>query len=180
MKLIIETFENTGNLHHAYILEGEREAIRENLFGFIEKKLKHPVQANPDFHHSIYEAFTIDDARNLKELQATKPISFPRKIFIMEMLTMTVEAQNALLKVFEEPAESTHFFILMQNADILLPTLKSRVIIVRNENESENNGKSFALKFVKASPAERLKLVADIIEEKDKAKMGELLDNIIV
>jgi DNA polymerase III delta prime subunit len=181
MKLIIETFENTGNLHHAYILEGEKESIREKLLNFLEKKLKHPVQGNPDFHHAQYESFSIDDARNLKDLQATKAISFPRKIFLIEMLTMTVEAQNALLKVFEEPTEGTHFFIIMPNADMLLPTLRSRLIVVQNENNEEGNvGKNFAQKFLKATPAERLILVADILEEKDKAKTGELIDNLII
>ncbi len=43
-----------------------------------------------------------------------------------------------MLKVFEEPRGDTHFFMLMPTADNLLPTLKSRLFIIDEENGVAN------------------------------------------
>jgi DNA polymerase III delta prime subunit len=178
MKILKETFENTGNLHHAYLLEGEKEHIRESLLNFIEQTLKHPIQGNPDFWHEKFESFAIDDARKLREMQSVKPLVHPRKIFIAEVFTMTVEAQNALLKIFEEPAEGTHFFLLADSADTFLPTLRSRMIVIANEAAHDQKNTA-AKKFLESTHAERISFVTSIIEEKDKAAASKLIDGLI-
>ncbi|MCC2630935.1 MAG: polymerase subunit delta, polymerase subunit delta protein, partial [Candidatus Paceibacter sp.] len=179
MKILKDTFKNSGNVHHAYLMEGEKEAIRNNLLDFIEKDLKHPIQGNPDFWHERFDTFSIDDARRLRDMQSVKPLVHPRKIFIMEVYSMTVEAQNALLKIFEEPTPGTHFFVLIDAADMLLPTLRSRMIIVADEGQT-NFGKVLAKKFLEASVGERMTMIAPLLEEKDKAATSQLIDGIIV
>lgn len=179
MKLIVETFKNTGNLHHAYIIEGETEPIREKLLTFIEKEMEHPIQGNPDFWHEKFDTFTIDDARNVREQQALKAIAYTRKIFVLEVYSMTVEAQNALLKIFEEPSAGTHFFIVTSSADVFLPTLRSRVIVVTDDSVADTH-KAFIKKFRSALMAERMEMIAPIIEEKDKAQAGKVIDGLIL
>jgi DNA polymerase III delta prime subunit len=179
MKILKETFENTGDIHHAYLLEGEKELIREKLLDFVEKNLKHPTQGNPDFWHETFETFSIDDARKLRDMQSVKPLVHPRKIFIIEVLGMTVEAQNALLKIFEEPTPGTHFFLIADSADLFLPTLRSRMTIIFDEERS-GSGKTLAKKFLSATQPERLKMIDEIVEEKDKAMAQILVDSIIV
>ena len=177
MKIIEETFENTGNIHHAYIIEGEREAMRAKLFDFLNNTLEHPTKGNPDFWHEQFETFSIDDARRLREMQNLKPIAYQRKVFVVEVLSMTVEAQNALLKIFEEPASGTHFFIIAHSAELFLPTLKSRVVVVHAAQDENKN--LDAKKFLGLSISERLALVGTIVEEKDKLQANELVDGII-
>jgi DNA polymerase III delta prime subunit len=179
MKNIIETFKNSGNLHHAYLLEGEKAIIRQKLFEFIEKDLKHPVQGNPDFWHETFQTFSIDDARRLRDMQALKPIVQPRKIFIIEVFSMTIEAQNALLKIFEEPTPGTHFFVIADSADLFLPTLRSRMLVVSDDEYSADR-KIIAKKFLESSTKDRLDMVAAIIEEKDKVEASHLIDGLIV
>jgi DNA polymerase III delta prime subunit len=178
MKLIIDTFKNSGNLHHAYLMEGEKDAIRNNLLDFIENSLKHPIQGNPDFWHERFDTFSIDDARKLREMQSVKPLVHKRKIFIAEVYSMTVEAQNALLKIFEEPTPGTHFFIIIDTAEILLPTLRSRMIVI-GTNESGEGSKALAKKFMESTPPERIAMVGPIIEEKDKVTASGLIDGLI-
>jgi DNA polymerase III delta prime subunit len=178
MKILKDTFENTGNIHHAYIIEGERDIVRAELLDFLNTSFKHPTQGNPDFWHEQFETFSVDDARRLREMQNLKPIAYPRKIFVAEVLTMTVEAQNALLKIFEEPASGTHFFIIAHSAELFLPTLRSRVVVVATVSSLENKNIS-AKKFLSSSISERLTLVAVIVEEKDKAQANMLVDGII-
>ena len=126
-------FENINkeNLHHAYLLEGEGSVIVPELLKFMEKELKLVIRGNPDIWLGKFQTMSIDDARMIKETQSTKPISGDRRIFIIELNAVTHEAQNALLKVFEEPAQGTHFFIISPSSDIFLPTLRSLLLSVR-------------------------------------------------
>jgi DNA polymerase III delta prime subunit len=181
MKILKDTYKKTGNLHHAYLLEGEKENSRKRLFNFIEKDLEQPIQANPDFWHQQFETFAIDDARALKEVHALKSFSQNKKIFILETVFMTNEAQNALLKVFEEPTPNTHFFIIMPSSDVLLPTLRSRLFIIsRDVNTGESSeGEVEAKKFLALPIPDRLKKVALLAEEKDKLGAINLVEHIL-
>ncbi len=178
MDVLIETYGKGKNLHHAYIIEGEREAVRAQLFDFIEHNLEYATQGNPDFFHGSYESFSIDDARKLRDMQNTKAISGDRRICVIELLTMTVEAQNSLLKVFEEPNPGTHFFIITSTAEIFLPTLLSRMVVIKNDSGQLIAGND-AKAFVKKTIPERLSFVAEIIEEKDKARAITLVNDVI-
>jgi DNA polymerase III delta prime subunit len=56
-----------------------------------------------------------------------KPLVGPRKVMILVQADrMTDDAQNALLKTFEEPVPGLSIFLLCDNADKLLPTILSR------------------------------------------------------
>ncbi|MBX4198219.1 hypothetical protein KW782_02680 [Candidatus Parcubacteria bacterium] len=177
MKILIDTYKNTGDIHHAYVLEGQAENIRDELFDFFKKHLKVSVTGNPDFWHSQYDTFAVDDARALREAQANKSLAGGRKIFVIETRGMTVEAQNSLLKVLEEPTAGTHIFIIIPSAEIILPTLRSRANVVSYREKGDENHE--AKTFLKATIPERLEMVSDIIEEKDKAGAAVLLDGLI-
>jgi DNA polymerase III delta prime subunit len=178
MKSLIDSYTNSKNLHHAYMLEGEKTAIREKLLAFIGDTLEHPTQGNPDFWHEQFETFSIDDARKLRDMQSMKPLVHERKIFIAEVLSMTVEAQNALLKIFEEPTPNTHFFIIVDSADTFLPTLRSRMQVIVDDSVAIDGAISIK-EFMKASKAERLALILPYIEEKDKGEAMKLVDGLI-
>lgn len=171
-------FGDKDNLHHAYLITGSHEEIRPVIFDFIEKKLKHPVQGNPDFWHERYDTLTIDDARALRDTQANKALTAGKKIFVIELHFITQEAQNALLKVFEEPTPHTHFFIIAPSRELFLPTLRSRVQIISHQ-EKEGRKDSFVSDFIKAPLPERLKMLEEMIEEKDKVKAIAFVDGVI-
>ena len=152
----------TSLTHHAYcIVAGEVEHLIEVL----EKKHGITKQGNPDFFHEKYETLGIDESRRIKELHASKSFTTgtPR-IFIIETSGITHEAQNALLKIFEEPHEFTHFFIMMPSVSVLLPTLRSRLLIIENE-KGENEGSEEIKKFLKLSPKDKIAYVDDIAKQ---------------
>src|SRR2546421_501162 len=108
--------------HHAYYVIGSA-SIRPELVATLERVHHIQIKGNPDFFNRSYETFTIDEARELKSLAETMPIhDSGKKIFILTMNGITVEAQNALLKLLEEPAEYSHFFLILPSAHLLLPT----------------------------------------------------------
>jgi hypothetical protein len=69
----------------------------------------------------------------IRELQHFASLKLPgaadtqRIIFIPEAHTITGEAQNALLKLLEEPPQNTHFVLTANSEQSLLPTIRSRV-----------------------------------------------------
>jgi DNA polymerase III delta prime subunit len=159
-------------LHHAYILEGERDPTYEALKVFLEKDLNFSIKGNPDFYFLTTEKFGVDESRELKERQQQKAIAGGKKIFVILANTFSREAQNSLLKILEEPTEGTHFFIIMPSADRLLPTLQSRVMIIRSKEGAMATGSAFkAEEFIKAKPALRLEMIKGMLE---RLKKGEI------
>jgi DNA polymerase III subunit delta' len=69
---------------------------------------------------------SIDIMRRLYEETRTKSTA-GRIIIIDYAERMTVQAQNAFLKLLEEPNAGTHFILLSHSASKLLPTITSRV-----------------------------------------------------
>lgn len=188
MKLLSDTYKKTGTIHHAYAFEGEKAVVLPDLLRFLAADFGVEIKNNPDFSYQEFETFTIDDGRALQERHGRRAIS-DKKIFIIATRFVTSEAQNALLKIFEEPSEGAHFFLIMPNTQVLIPTLRSRLVVANrvalagnslsDDNdlsgdegpESKNfEAKNLVKKFLAANVAERLLLVKNIIEEKDKGK----------
>lgn len=118
-----------ANLHHAYLILGER-ALSENFLLSSFEEMGVREIGNPDFHAYRMKSFDIASARALRERAMEKPFG-EKKIFLISAERFTPEAQNALLKTLEEPNENMHFFILLREQDLLLPTLLSRMQLVR-------------------------------------------------
>lgn len=76
-------------------------------------------------------SFHIDTVRTLREDAYVLPNEAPRRVFLLtEVQNMTEQAQNALLKVLEEPPASAVFLLTCENRGQLLETLRSRVVTI--------------------------------------------------
>lgn len=74
----------------------------------------------------------VDDVRALIERVSVRPFEGGRHTVVIEKADrMTVQAQNALLKTLEEPPGSAVFFLIADGTAGLLPTVLSRVRLVR-------------------------------------------------
>jgi len=131
-------FGSKEKLHHAYLIEGNFEEINPLIFNYLEKELDFSIKNNPDFWQESFDVFGIDDGRKIREMQNKKAFANGKKIFIIQTDFITREAQNSLLKMFEEPTDGTHFFIIMNSSENLLPTLKSRLFILRNDKNQDS------------------------------------------
>ena len=177
MQLLYDTYHKTGTLHHAYCIEGECDASFSALAGFLRESLGMETRGNPDVWQRRFDTFGIDESRDLIERQSRKAVSGGKTIFILGIHSITREAQNALLKVFEEPRGDTHFFLCIPNAEVLLPTLRSRMILLSPFSSSPREAILPTLvagaapeAFLDASVAKRLALVKDLSDAKDKSK----------
>lgn len=76
--------------------------------------------------------FTVDMARAIRSEAYLKPLTGDYNVAILEHCElMNAEAQNALLKVLEEPPESALFILLTENAGTFLTTILSRCLLLR-------------------------------------------------
>ena len=75
----------------------------------------------------------VDDIRKqIIDTVQIKPFESKYKIYIIpDASSMTIQAQNALLKTLEEPPEYVIIILIASNVDTLLPTVMSRSMLIR-------------------------------------------------
>ncbi len=77
------------------------------------------------------KAVGIGDIRNLQKKIFLKPFKSEQKAIILEaFFGATTEAQNAFLKILEEPPTSTIIMMLVASLDFILPTVLSRCVLI--------------------------------------------------
>jgi DNA polymerase III delta prime subunit len=166
--------------HHAILIEGDRDealaAFKEHL-----KSEGKEIGRNPDITILDIPNFGIDESRDLIEFALRSPIQEEKRTIILLSGDMTREAQNALLKLLEDPNPHVGFLISVPNAHALLPTLRSRLHIISSKRKVESNKE--AEKFIKMAISERLLFVETLVkeqkEEGSKVKIRSLLQGII-
>ncbi|MEK7588202.1 MAG: hypothetical protein AAB438_00090 [Patescibacteria group bacterium] len=172
------------NLHHAYLLEGDKNEIIPQVFSILED-LNIKTSANPDFYNLDIDSFKIDDARNLKSMTSDRSFSgeaTSKKIFLISANSFLLEAQNSLLKVFEEPIENTHFFIVTPSTQIFIPTLLSRFFVIKSESASarqdlmEENTLE-AEKFIKLPLVKRIDFLKELLAVDEDEEEGNEKDS---
>lgn len=166
---LIQKHLDKNNLHHAYLIEGARGEIVEEVVNFL-KDLGIKTVGNSDFININLDSFKIEDARNLKSYGAQKSFSSAKKIFIISANNFLLEAQNSLLKMFEEPIENTHFFLIVPDTNALLKTFVSRFYLIKQEIESSDE-LEVAEKFVKMPLKNRIDFIKELLvapEEEDE------------
>ena len=148
-----------GRFPHAVLLEGgtaqQRLTLGEwlaaalvcsadsggNLFGETEKPcgecsdcVKAAVHSHPDIAlfsgGETANSFHAQDVRSIRTQAYILPNEAARKVFLLEHIqTMSVTAQNALLKVLEEPPDSVCFLLLCSSKNVMLQTILSRCTV---------------------------------------------------
>lgn len=85
----------------------------------LEKILKNPI---------IIEDFSMEKIREVISMTAVKATS-PRYFIFKNAERLREDAQNASLKLFEEPKKNYHFILQTSEPEALLPTIRSRAPI---------------------------------------------------
>ncbi len=145
-------------MHHANVILGGRE------WGLSQIPDSEKGEG-PDIRTFTYERMSIADVRALIYEANLRPVERAYRTFIICTDSLLHEAQNALLKLFEEPNEHTLFYIILPREDILLPTLASRLHFLAREHKEEGSPE-FDI-FLSISSAQRLSLVAQKLSDED-------------
>jgi DNA polymerase III delta prime subunit len=167
-----------GNkLNHANVVVGENG--HDFVLNILEEKLGFKAKGNPDFWLIESEVLGIDDARDLSVWAIGKPLLGEVKVSLLIAKSITQEAQNALLKVLEEPPLGTYIFINIESLGGILPTFMSRVRVLERERENQTNAdKNVATKFLRSDVKGKLAAVNSLAKKTNKSEIQELIKNL--
>lgn len=164
MQSLINTVRE-GTCSHAYIFEGAKglgilTAARLFAAALTCKNteiapctscpscIEAKADTNPDIVYvrpdKDKKSIGTDNMRNVEEDAAIKPFAAARKVYIIEDGALLTEpAQNVFLKTLEEPPEYAAFIIVIENAEVLLQTIRSRAVIVHFPNVSDDTVRTY-------------------------------------
>ena len=148
----------SGKSGHAYIFDGPSgvgkkktaiafargilcENYKDDLCGEcnscrLTKNLVHPdlkiLDLTIDEDGKQKASISVEAIRNFKQDVYLKPFYGGRKIYILENAEkMTTEAQNAMLKIFEEPPSYITIILICDGLTRILSTIRSRAVIYK-------------------------------------------------
>jgi DNA polymerase-3 subunit delta' len=148
---ILQLFEG-GRFPHALLIEGEPGSGRRTMAVFAAAMLlclgenppcqtcvscrKIAASAHPDLVWIGLEgdkpSIGVDRIRQMRSVAHYMPHESQRKVFVLpDAQLMTPEAQNAVLKLVEEPPPSLFIIATASSAELLLETLLSRMTCIR-------------------------------------------------
>lgn len=152
---------NSAKTEIAKILEGERVSKFDQEEFVFEKDLG------------------ITDVRNIQKNIYLKPFKGEKKSTTLILhKKATIEAQNSLLKLLEEPPKSSLIFIVSTNYYDFLPTILSRVKIIDLKRESKHD--NLGLEQINEIEGIGDALYLAQILAKDKTKAISWLENTII
>jgi hypothetical protein len=159
---------------HAYLFSGATKEIRLEE---IRKRLKSKgisefdtiyIKTEPEEEH-----IGIEVIRSLKKRMILAPQASKFSAGVIESAhTMTIEAQNALLKLLEEPPPHAFIYCETENQDQLLPTIVSRCEVIKIKSDYIDNPElnTAITTMLTGSINEKLTLIDSIPKERPLLK----------
>lgn len=146
--------------HHAILVTtGSRVETSTNLWNQLE-------ELSPVHRYFNQTVLDIDTARQI--ISWAKSSYNDERVAIISFHTAGIPAQNALLKILEEPPRNTRFILITSNKSHLIDTVLSRVQL-HEEIEDSKIDKDAEL-FLNTTPGMRMKLphIVELLEKKDE------------
>ena len=171
--------------HHAFVIEAEAEEGIKVAQAWTREQLGMKVENNPDIVVLRYGLLSVEEARQVSNVATGAPFVGEHKVVIIAASRAYHEAQNSLLKLFEEPPAGTYLFLIMPSLGGLLPTLRSRVQVLKHEirnPKSETSTKhetNPAEEFIKATKEKRSAIIKKLTSGSDEEERRELREDAI-
>ncbi len=129
--------------HHAQLIAGNHKAY-EALLKKIEKELG-LGKTHPDLMAFSFGAtgengsqkLGVEEAGMIRDAVMHNPAVAPQIVVAIYAHTLTEQAQNALLKICEEPPRHSYIFLVTDFLPHLIPTLRSRFVSFEFDADDE-------------------------------------------
>ena len=176
-----QSLNNSRDLrHHVFVIEAEAEEGIGAAQAWVREHLEMKIENNPDVVVHRYGLLSVEEARQVSELAAGKAFAGNTKVVIIAASRAYHEAQNALLKLFEEPPTGVYLFFVLPSLGGLLPTLRSRVQVLKGTVSQLRSGRqeiaNAAEQFLAASKEKRSAIIKKLTSGKDEEERRELRD----
>lgn len=183
-------------LHHAYILFGKGESADSTVSPSCDFFTKITSQITSEYGVSIekivfeFEQISVDDVEEISRAMRIIPQTGFARLVIVNARGIGTSAQHALLKTLEEPTSGSYICIVLSHEIPLMPTVVSRVRVVRlnsiskSDNQSQESGEEKVQEFIKSSHVKRLEITKAILADYDKERITKsdvinFLENVI-
>lgn len=198
----LSLWASTNRVSHAYIFQGDKRTNKKLLAKAFAKAVL--CKNNPGKGCLVCETCRKIDGDNYEDLYfvegggpsiqdvlisellsnlKTKPIGGDRNIAVIDNAdTMTLHAQNRLLKTLEEPNPGTVIILLSENAERLVSTIRSRCVLLAFEGNDrtfnpqiEAMASELAGSFDKGGTfRDARNVVQDLLKDKDNGRIRTL------
>ena len=177
-----------GDIGHAYIISGDTDTARQSLADDITRRLmcvsgervaclscSHCVKLEKQIHPDVFVLTPLEGKREISVAQMREMIASTHitpndadgKVYVIHPAdTLNPSAQNAFLKTLEEPPGNCTFLLLTENPLGLLPTIRSRCVLLELSPQEQNDGQVFSeeaeeliLRYEKARKSDGMALV---------------------
>lgn len=198
IKSSVESFIQSQRIPHAILIEGENNNTNIDLALYIATaavcengnapcgECKNCHLASVGSHPDITRVSAVDGKKFLSvaQIRETRADAFVKahsaqhRVFIIEDASrMNEQAQNALLKVLEEPPQGVIFILLCQSKTMLLDTIISRCVVLSLLTTKSDDGihRELAEKFIdfliSGSEYQMLKLLVPLEKSRIEAEL---------
>ena len=175
LKVFLENI-TLDRLDATLIVEGDKDQVFGLVKDFLNKSGVNYV-GNPDVCIEEFSTFTVGNAETLVERSNLMSHSNSKTFDIFYCSSMTPEAMNKILKLFEDPKKDKHFILVVPRKTDILPTLLSRATVLTLEgNKIDEN----AEKFMSMDIASRFEFVVELLDKfEDDEDTGAKRDSIV-
>ena len=172
MKTLFQKLIKENKLAHGYIFFGpdikDRQEFSSWLTSFLEKENKILFDLMTIDHKD--GTIGIDQIRQIKSFLWQKPIqSLKRTVVVNEAHYLTLEAQNSILKIAEEPPAHALIILLIKDHSSLIGTLVSRFQKIYLAGEIKDIAplsiKKYVNDFLKGSALQRKNIIKEMLEQ---------------
>lgn len=157
VKNALSALDNHGKIPHAIVIESKNREIALEAARFLSMYVvcteenkpcgacaqcrKAGSKAHADISYAYPEkkskSYSIEQMRSIAKDVYIRPNEAQAKVYVFEEADnrLTAIAQNAFLKLLEEPPQNVYFILLCESVQKLLVTILSRCTVVRLKNE---------------------------------------------
>ncbi|MBR0413569.1 MAG: DNA polymerase III subunit [Clostridia bacterium] len=186
----------TGTLPHAIILEGERGLGKRTFARLIAAGLlcanenppcgqcractnvlekNHPDVLYYETEKHTKDNFKIDTVRDIRDIAYISPNQAAYKVFILaEADLMNTAAQNALLKILEEPPAYAVFILLCEKKSAFLETILSRCTVYKLERVDDETAFAAVRELLSGPTDEEIRKCIELVG----GNIGMVLDGL--
>lgn len=177
LKKDFKRLADQNRLAHGYLLfghESEKDKIlfASELANYLENKkweASNRVLIDAQILDTRNDA-GIDLMRSASHFLWQKPAASQKRTLVINRAdNLTLAAQNAILKISEEPPAHALIFLIVKSPDVLLPALQSRFqkIFFSGASGVRRQASGEIGKFLKATVAQKKEIIKEIVENKE-------------
>lgn len=152
--------------HHAQLLRKKNATVAEALAIYDNTLCEVYPLCQPNIG--------ISDVRTIIEQANLRPALGQFRLVVVICDTITSEAQQALLKILEEPPETTRFLFVLPPDLSLLKTVASRFEVISGKEDKREDASTEFSEFLAAKYPGRLLSIVKKLEDKESPYLKEM------